>query len=78
MILGGNLSQELDQVRGFDEGYESGELWVEGEQVEDWTRLPCAVDIRSNEIYYMVVKKRLPCASVQWHSKVEGSPDSGV
>ena len=55
--MGENLSQELDQVGRLDKGYESGELWVEGKQVEDRTRLPGA--------------------GVQWHSKVEGSPDSG-
>ena len=49
-----NLRQELDKVSGLDEGDEGGELWVEGEEVEDGARLPCA--------------------RVQWHRKVEGSP----
>ena len=54
-IMTQNLCQELDKVGGLDEGDKGGELGVEGEQVEDGARLPCA--------------------RVQWHREVEGSPD---
>ena len=49
-----HLCQELDKVGGLDEGDEGSELGVEGEEVEDGARLPCA--------------------RVQRHRKVEGSP----
>ena len=34
--------QELNKVGGLDQGDQGGELGVEGEQVEDGARLPCA------------------------------------
>ena len=41
-ITAKHLCQKLDKVGRLDQGDQGGELGVEGEQVEDGARLPCA------------------------------------